>query len=299
MANPTSATPARTTTAPSRPAARTASVPMSLVLIRGAMGVLSRVAPGWAARIAADLFMKPRRYAAPERERKVLAQGEPFAVQLGAETRIQAWKWGAGPAILLVHGWEGRGSQLASFVEPLVAAGYSVVAFDAPGHGASSGNRSSLPHFAYAVRVVANTHAPHAIIAHSLGCAATTLALREGLATQRLVFIAPPLHPSDYVTRFGEILNISRPVLDRMRARIEERFLRKWSDYALDATARTMTTPLLVVHDRDDDDTYHEEGVALTEAWPGARMITTTGLGHRRILRDANVIDAATQFVTR
>lgn len=286
------------TTAATQPARKAAPVPVTLSVIRGAMGLLSRTAPGFASRIAADLFMKPRRYAAPERERKVLAQAEPFDVRLGAETRIQAWKWGSGPMILLVHGWEGRGSQLASFVEPLVAAGYSVVAFDAPGHGASSGKRSSLPHFAYAVRVVASTQNPHAIIAHSLGCAATTLALRDGLRTQRLVYIAPPLNPSDYVTRFGDILNISRPVLDRMRSRIEERFLRKWSDYALDATARTMTTPLLVVHDRDDDDTFHAEGAALAEAWPGAQMISTTGLGHRRILRDESVIDAATKFVS-
>jgi pimeloyl-ACP methyl ester carboxylesterase len=276
---------------------RKAATPVSLAVIRGAMGLLSRTAPELASRVAVDLFMKPRRYAAPERETKILAQAQPFEVRLGAETRIQAWKWGAGPMILLVHGWEGRGSQLASFVEPLVAAGYSVVAFDAPGHGASSGNRSSLPHFAYAVRVVANTQTPHAIIAHSLGCAATTLALREGLETQRLVYIAPPLNPSDYVTRFGDVLNISRPVLDRMRSRIEERFLRKWSDYALDVTARTMTTPLLVVHDREDDDTYHSEGVALAEAWPGAKMITTSGLGHRRILRDESVIAAATRFI--
>ncbi|HYH06817.1 MAG TPA: alpha/beta hydrolase [Thermoanaerobaculia bacterium] len=278
-------------------AAHPNTVPVSLAVIRGAMGLLSRAVPDLASRVAVDLFMKPRRFAAPERERAILAEATPFEVRLGVETRIQAWKWGSGPMILLVHGWEGRGSQLASFVQPLVAAGYSVVTFDAPGHGASSGNRSSLPHFAWAVRGVAGATAPHAIIAHSLGCAATTLALRDGLATQRLVFIAPPLNPSDYVGRFGEILNITRPVLDKMRSRIEERFLRNWSDYALDATARTMTTPLLVVHDRDDDDTFHAEGAALTEAWPGARMITTTGLGHRRILRDERVIEAATQFI--
>jgi hypothetical protein len=42
---------------------------------------------------------------------------------------------------------------------------------------------------------------------------------------------------------------------------------------------------ILVVHDRDDDDTYWTEGAALAEAWPGAQLLTTTGLGHRRILR--------------
>jgi pimeloyl-ACP methyl ester carboxylesterase len=270
----------------------------SLTLMRGAMGLLSRTVPDVASRVAVDLFMKPRRFDAPARERTILSEATPFEVRLGTSTRIQAWRWGRGPLVLLVHGWEGRGSQLAPFVQPLVEAGHSVVTFDAPGHGASSGKRSSLPHFAFAVRGVAESLAPpHAIVAHSLGCAATTLALRDGLTAQRLVFIAPPLNPSDYVGRFGEILGIGGAVLDQMKARIEERFLRKWSDYSLEATAREMTVPLLVVHDRDDEETFHSEGAALAAAWNGARLISTSGLGHRRILRDDAVIAEATRFI--
>lgn len=276
------------------------SVPMSLTLMRGAMGVLSRTAPQFASRLAADLFMKPRRHTTPQRERELLREATPFSVSLGLATRLQAWRWGQAdqPMVLLVHGWEGRGSQLAAFVPPLLDAGYSVVAFDAPGHGGSTGNRSSLPHFAWAVRGVAGGVTPHAIIAHSLGCAATTLALREGMQAGRVVFVAPPLNPSDYVMRFGDILGISGPVLERMKLRIEERFLRRWSDYALDVTARDMTAPLLVVHDHDDEETFHAEGAALAAAWPGAQMLSTTGLGHRRVLRDRAVVDAVAKFVS-
>jgi len=260
--------------------------------------MLSRTAPEVASRLAVNLFMKPRRYARPAREKELLAEAESFVVQVGADSSVQAWRWGSGPAVLLVHGWEGRGSQLAPLVRPLLARGFSVVTFDAPAHGDSDGSRSSLPHFAWAVRRVAESiSGAYAIVAHSLGCAAATLALREGLSTQRLVFFSPPLNPSDYVDRFGGILNFSTEVLDRMKLRIEERFLRKWSDYALDETARQMTTPLLVIHDRDDEETYWSEGSALAAAWPGARMLTTEGLGHRRILREAGVVEAATKFV--
>ena len=58
-----------------------------------------------------------------------------------------------------------------------------------------------------------------------------------------------------------------------------------------------MNTPLLVVHDRDDRDTFWSEGAALVKAWPGARLMTTEGLGHRRILRDKGVIEDVTQFI--
>ena len=43
-----------------------------------------------------------------------------------AGRRIATWTWGAGPRILLVHGWGGRGGQMGAFVEPLVAQGFSV-----------------------------------------------------------------------------------------------------------------------------------------------------------------------------
>jgi pimeloyl-ACP methyl ester carboxylesterase len=274
---------------------------IGLTVMRGALRVLSRTAPRVATRIAADLFMKPRRFRTPPREEALLEGAERLRILAGERTVIRAWRWGSGPVVILAHGWEGRGSQMAPFVAPLVAAGRTVIAFDAPGHGTSNGNRSSLPHFAWALRSVAaavSDNAPDAIIAHSLGCAATTLALREGLTAGRVVFISPPLNPADYTNRFGDILGLEAEIIDRMRMRIEERFLRKWSDYSLAETARTMTAPLLVIHDRDDQDTLWSEGAALAGAWPGARMMSTEGLGHRRILREPSVIEAAAEFVS-
>ena len=274
---------------------------MGLTVMRGALRVLSHAAPRVATRLAADLFMKPRRFRTPPREQALMQGAERFDVRVSEETTIRAWRWGAGPVVILAHGWEGRGSQLAPFVAPLVESGRSVIAFDAPAHGISDGTRSSLPHFAWALRSVAaavSDDAPDAIIAHSLGCAATTLALREGLTARRVVFISPPLDPTDYTNRFGDILGLEAKIVDGMRMRIEERFLRKWSDYSLAGTARTMTAPLLVIHDRDDQDTPWNEGAALAELWPGARMMSTEGLGHRRILREPAVIDAAANFIT-
>jgi pimeloyl-ACP methyl ester carboxylesterase len=269
-------------------------------LVRGALRVLSHASPKTASKVAMDLFMTPRRFRTPERERALIAGATPFDVRLGDANTIKAWSWGEGPLVVLVHGWEGRGSQLSAFVPPLVADGYRVVAFDAPGHGASDGNRSSLPHFTYALRGVVDAVAQpvHAIIAHSLGCAATALALKEGLLANRLVFIAPPLEPVDYTRRFGQILNLGDDIIEGLQRRIEERFMRKWSDYSLALTAREMTAPLLIIHDRDDRETYWSEGNALAEAWAGARLISTEALGHRKVLREPALIEEARKFVT-
>src|SRR5947208_2190272 len=93
--------------------------------------------PGVAGRIARDLwFTVPPRMAA----RTLPPGGQDFKVtSLGAVVRGHVWGPvdGSGPLVYLVHGWGGRGSQLASFVEPLRADGYRVVMFDGPAHGDS------------------------------------------------------------------------------------------------------------------------------------------------------------------
>lgn len=58
------------------------------------------------------------------------------------------------------------------------------------------------------------------------------------------------------------------------------------------------TNVRLVIHDSDDRFIPHREGAELADTWPGGQMITTTGLGHHRILRDPEVIDSAIAFIS-
>lgn len=270
-----------------------------LPLLRGTFRVLGSVSPSLASRLAVELFRTPRRFRRPAREEAHLRSAEARDVHLGNDTRIRVWRWGSGPLVVLAHGWEGRGSQMGEFVSPLTAAGFSVAAFDAPGHGESSGAQSSLPHFAWALRGVADRLGePHAVVAHSLGCAAATLAVRDGLRVRRLVFVSPPLDPVEYTEQFGEMFGLNPRVVDGLRRRIEQRFLRDWRTYSLAASAPEMRVPLLVVHDRDDEETRWEGGAQLATLWPGAQLLSTEGLGHRRVLRDPAVIEAAARFAS-
>jgi pimeloyl-ACP methyl ester carboxylesterase len=213
-------------------------------------------------------------------------------------TLVRIWRWGAGPVVLLAHGWGGVGGQLRAFVPPLVERGFSVVVFDAPGHGRSGGRRSSLVDFARALRAVAEAAGRvHAVIAHSLGGAATALALRDGLKARRTVLVAAPADPEDWTREFARRLAIPAPVMDRMRSRVEGRLGVRWSDLRVLPLARSLDTPLLLVHDRDDAEVPWADGAALASAWPGARLLTTAGLGHRRILREPAVVSAAVGFV--
>ena len=61
--------------------------------------------------------------------------------------------------------------------------------------------------------------------------------------------------------------------------------------------APALTQPLLVVHDRGDAEIPWQHGTALARAWPGAELLMTEGLGHRRVLRDPDVVAASVAFV--
>jgi alpha-beta hydrolase superfamily lysophospholipase len=281
--------------------------PNTVRLTRAALQAAYIVSEDLGASLAERLFTAPRRHPRPQRERAVLAGARRFTVDVtlrsprwgGAHTEISAWRWGIGPAVLLVHGWEGRGSQLGAFVEPLVAAGLSVIAFDAPGHGDSPGHRLYLTDLADCVSDVAQAVGPlHAIVAHSFGSAAVLLAhARGGVDAPRNVMIAPNVLIPESVRRFAQFLALD----DTDRAPFEQH-LADHSGIAIDALALdklvgARDAGLLVIHDRDDREVPFTHGDQLVATWPHARMRATEGLGHRRILRDPEVIREVVEAV--
>jgi pimeloyl-ACP methyl ester carboxylesterase len=276
---------------------------LTLTAVRAAFWLLERVAPALGARWAERLWFRIPRDRRGDRPGRPWPDGAPFQVQVQGGS-VAGWSWGDGAPVYLVHGWGGSARQLGAFVQPLVAAGYRVVAFDAPSHGASapgpSGPRSgNLLELAAALRAVAAVHGPaHAVVAHSLGCAATALALRDGLAATRAVLVAPFVDVVPYTHEFARRLGFGERVRARMVRRFERRLGVPMSHFELTGMAQQMTPPpVLVVHDREDRETRWSSGRDLSRAWPGARLLTTSGLGHRRILADPRVVAEVVRFV--
>lgn len=143
-------------------------------------------------------FLTPR---LPKRRRtSALHGGETLRIAT-KEGEIALQRAGTGPAIMLLHGWEGRASDLAAFASPLLKAGYTVLAMDLPAHGASAGQYSSIPQSARALREALGSL--YAVVAHSMGAAILTEALYAGLAVQRAVLISAPAYYESYARSFA------------------------------------------------------------------------------------------------
>jgi pimeloyl-ACP methyl ester carboxylesterase len=183
----------------------------------------------------------------------------------------------------------------------LAAAGLRAVAFDAPGHGGARSRLSSLPQLASGVAAVAGAVGPvRAVVGHSFGAAAACWAVARGLAVERLVLLAPPFDLDPYVVQFGELVGASPRTVAALVGRIERRFDVDWQEArrpAVAAAARAPHTRVLVVHDRDDEETPWAGGARVARAWPRGELVTTHGLGHRRLLRDAGVLARVAAFV--
>lgn len=246
---------------------------------------------------AVELFFRTQRTKPAAGEADVLASADAFTVPHHGE-RLAAWSWGRGEGVLLVHGWNGRATQLGAFVEPLVRAGYRAVAFDQVGHGASSGQSSSLVEMADAIAAMIRTTGARRVIAHSLGAGSTVLAMSEGAPIDRAVLIAPPLEPGPWFRAMTDHLGLSAEDAAAARELAEARVGRSFSSLHVPELARALTRPALIVHDRDDREIPIDAGEALSYAWAGSRLFVTAGLGHTRILRSPDVVDVAARFVS-
>lgn len=273
-------------------------------LLRAGMAALSRLAPGRGVALFERVWFTPPRTRPSLDGARWLAGGRRLDVRLHGQP-LRAWSWGQGPAVLLVHGWGGNAGQMRVLGQALLERGLRVVAFDAPAHGASGpsrlgGGRVSMIEIAEALRVVAAAAGPLAgLVAHSGGCTATALAMREGWAGPgRIAFIAPFSLPSMAIEPFGRAIGASARVTARFRARVERRFGRPWTDFDIPSLpGLRQLPPLLLVHDREDREVPWAHGDAVARAWPGARLLTVRGLGHRRLLRDGTVLSQVAEFI--
>ena len=269
--------------------------PARLWAIRTAFRTVGAVAPTLAARWAESLFCTPPRRR--DGDESFIATGDRFTLASQGQ-QLAGWQWGRGPTVVLVHGWGSRASRLGLLAAALAESGFRVVAYDAPAHGESTGRFASLPEFARALGDVAEAVGPiHGLVGHSLGGAAVAMAMRHGVVARRVVLIAPPADVRIFSDHFARTLAIPPAVQRTMHRNLERRLQIIWDDLHIPTVVRELPAAALVIHDRDDADVPFSHGEEIVGAWAGSRLESTSGLGHRALLRDPAVIGRAVAFL--
>lgn len=206
---------------------------------------------------------------------------------------------GDGPCILLVHGWEGQGSDLAGFVPPLLEAGCRVAVMDLPAHGESEGVTTSLPACAQAVLAVADVFGPlRGVIAHSVGCSVVVEALARGLAADCVVLIAAPAHHIRYARHFAHWKGLNAAESEHMIRELQSRGV-DVAAYSIPHSAKRLNQAALFIHSSGDKVITSENSIECAAAWRGAQLLRVENWGHLRMLQAPEVIGPACEFVAR
>jgi len=258
------------------------------------------LSPELGMRVAAHIFSKPLKFKLPEKERKALkhCQSEGIKIQEINET-IRCFEWkNKGKKVLLAHGWSGRGTQLYAIAESLHKNGYHVISFDAPAHGKSTGKITNMLQWGAAIKSLNNRYGPFDIyIGHSLGSMAILKYCEGDIHVKKIITIGSGDQMRTIFDNFIMSVGLKPRTSKRMKAYFEEKYNININEYDASHVVRNQHIPTLIIHDEDDQDIDVSCAKSIHDQHPNASLIITKGLGHRRILRDQNVIQKIVSFI--
>jgi len=292
-----------------------------LRLLRPLVRASSYLAPTVTGRLAFKAFCTPPRPSRgnPARAGAVnaatarLSQAQAISVPFGCGS-VAAYLFEADTAsefaeprqtVILVHGWTGQAAYMTSFVAPLLAAGFRVVAYDLPAHGASTGSELNIPIGVASLSAVARAFAPiHAIVTHSFGgtlalaALAGTIPGEPRIRANRLAMIAAPSSMTVITRRFGATIGLGARGQAALERRIHVVAGTPVQSFEGAEQLAAVALPTLLVHCRDDREVGFPHAEALAQAGGFVELAPVDGLGHRRILQARPVVDSVTRFVS-
>eukprot|EP00833_Pecoramyces_ruminatium_P011093 jgi/Orpsp1_1/1185125/evm.model.c7180000092426.1 len=220
--------------------------------------------------------------------------------------------------VLCCHGWEGRGLNFFKFIPKLQEKGFRVLALDFSLHGKSKDGckYSGCTVFGHTLNaVIRELNKPVYIIAHSMGNSAFEINYRlsnneEKQLVKKYVGISAMNKYYDAAVGHVKILKFDNED-ELIRGYCEskkELFGVNIHDIVLENDVISLDIPILLVHDLNDKEISFEKTAVLKDkmknktytingkSYPS--FYQTEGLGHRRILRDDNVVNMVVNFLS-
>mgnify|MGYP000480290797 CR=1 FL=1 len=105
-----------------------------------------------------------------------------------------------------------------------------------------------------------------------------------------LVTLGAPVIAQDILDSFSDTINASEEVHKAIRKRAVERFNKSFDEVAMETTFKSVKCPVLGLHGFEDKDVPHTHLDVLKQLNPAIDTRKYEGIGHRRILKDEQVI---------
>lgn len=254
-----------------------------LPAVRMALETTAVVFPPACRYLALRIFSSPRKGRLSPGQAHWLDEAKlpPLRIN-GYPTQLYHWP-GPGPRVLLLHGWESNSARWEGLWLQLRAAGFDLMAIDAPAHGYSGGDRFTAVRYAGGLAEALDQYAPRAIVGHSAGAMAALYCLanlRPEYAPDKLVLIGMPAGLDGLLRAYQRILGVSDRVMRRLNEAAERRYGFPLPAFLMPPLAARIHAPGLIIHDHDDELAPLAEARAVHQAWAGSRLMVSRGLGH-------------------
>lgn len=274
--------------------------PFALRFIGWLFPKLEKLLPSVAYKWYSTIFFTPVRYKLPPPEVELALSANQYFIDVD-DRKIRVYEWGEGPVVLFVHGWMGRATQFRKLIPDYNAAGYKVIAFDAPAHGQSEGKQTNPMEFADVIKELSDRYGGFLmILGHSLGGVSILHAINNGVETEKVVMISSPTIDTEILTEFRARINASEKCDQYLQSYISNKFGRPFKEFTASHVISLISGfELLVVHDEEDPEVSMNNPQAIIDKYSGAKLMTTKGLGHTRILKDKAVVGATLEFLKR
>ena len=252
-----------------------------------------------AAKFALDLFDRPIKFPMPEREKHMDISSTQYSYILPkCKKQINVYQYGNGSKkALLVHGWNGRGTQLVSIAKQLEKNDYTVYSFDAPGHGKTPNTRTVMIDFIEAINELSTKYKGFdIIIGHSLGGMSTLNAISRGAVARKAVTIGAGDKIQDIINDFVLQLGLKSNVGIHLKKLFEKKYSSKTADYDVYKNAEKINIPVLLIHDKNDKDVPYTTSENINNHLKNSDLLLTEKLGHKKILGNEDVIQKIISF---
>lgn len=262
---------------------------------------LEAISPKLAMLFAAKLFVRPIKHKIPKREIHMVqksSQSKLFVPSL--KKNIVVYNYGeSDKKILLVHGWSGRGTQLVKIADEMLKLGYSTISFDAPAHGKSEGKTTIMTEFIASILEIEKQYGPFEFaIGHSLGGMSILNAIKQNLNVKKAIIIGSGDIIQDVINDFIQKLQLKPKIGLQLKNYFEKKYNEPMENYSASFSAKSVTIPVLIIHDKDDNDVALKAAHNIHKHLKNSTIMITEGLGHRKILGDSKVIEIIKEFIS-
>lgn len=261
------------------------------------------VSPRKAAEMAYRIFCTPYAGKTPRKIPPVFHKAEKVHVQLN-ELTIRGFRWipehPNGKKVLIAHGFSSNAYKFEKYILPLKKEGFEVLAFDAPAHGQSEGKLINAYIYRQALLQAEASFGPiYGFMGHSLGGLAASLAFEALPDNQdrKLVLVAPATETTRAIDNFFRMIPVAPNVKQAFTGLIDELTEHPISYYSVSRVVRSLHSPVLWIHDRQDTICPFEDvKPLLTQDLPHVRFQVTEGLGHSRVYKDNQICSGIVRF---